>query len=127
MNTKEEGDVLASDLKYLDDDENGCILIHGDLLSPKSGHADVFGIHVKKKGSYRIRMTLRSDLGELAQIPLTVYCNNILKTMVSVQGSAGKWLEIDRELDHLMGGNHYIKVYYGANGLKIDQIRIYLV
>ena len=45
--------------------------------------------------------------------------------MISIQGSEGKWLETDRELDHMMAGNHYIKFYYGANGLEIDQIRIY--
>ena len=126
MNRKEDGDVLASDLKNLDEEENGSILISGELLHPKSGNADVFGIHLKKKGSYRIHMKLRSDLGGLAQIPVTVYCNNTLKTMVSVQGSEGGWLEIDRNLDVLMAGNHYIKFYYGGNGLKFETIRIYL-
>ena len=126
MNRKEDGDVLASDLKNLDEEENGSILISGDLLHPKSGNADVFGIHLKKKGSYRIHMKLRSDLGGLAQIPVTVYCNNTLKTMVSVQGSEGDWLEIDRNLDVLMAGNHYIKFYYGGNGLEFETIRIYL-
>lgn len=125
MNRKEEGDVLASDLKYLDDNANGCILIRGDMLSPKSGHADVLGIHLKKEGDYRICMKMRTQLGGLAQIPVSVYCNNTLKTMISIQGSEGKWLETDRELDHMMAGNHYIKFYYGANGLEIDQIRIY--
>ena len=125
MNRKEEGDVLASDLKYLDDNANGCILIRGEMLSPKSGHADVLGIHLKKEGDYRICMKMRTQLGGLAQIPVSVYCNNTLKTMISIQGSEGKWLETDRELDHMMAGNHYIKFYYGANGLEIDQIRIY--
>ena len=126
MNRKEEGDVLASDLKYFDDDEKGCILVDGKLLSPRSGHADVFGICLKKQGNYRIYMKMRSKLGKLAQIPVTVYCNNTLKTMVSVQGSEGEWLEEDRELDLLMAGNHYIKFYYGGNGLEFESIRIYL-
>ena len=46
--------------------------------------------------------------------------------MVSVQGSEGGWLEIDRNLDVLMAGNHYIKFYYGGNGLEFETIRIYL-
>lgn len=125
MNRKEEGDVLASDLQYFHDGEDGSIQIDGQLLSPKSGHADVFGIHLKKEGDYRICMKMRTQLGGLAQIPVSVYCNNTLKTMISIQGSEGKWLEADRELDHMMAGNHYIKFYYGANGLEIDQIRIY--
>lgn len=126
MNTKEEGDILASDLKHLDEEENGGILISRELLSPRSGHADVFGIHLRKEGNYRIHIKMRSHLGALAQIPLTVYCNNTLKTMISVQGSEGKWLEADRKLDHLMAGNHYIKFYYGGNGLELESVRIYL-
>ncbi len=126
MNTKEEGDVLALDLKYLDEEENGSILISRDLLHPKSGNADVFGIHLKEKGTYRICMKLKSELGSLAQIPVTVYCDNILKNMISVQGSQGAWLKIDRELDLLMAGNHYIKFYYGGNGLEFESVQIYL-
>lgn len=126
MNTKEEGDVLASDLKYLDEEKNGSILISGDLLNPKNGNADVFGIHVKRNGKYRINMKLKSELGNLAQIPVSIYCDNILKTMISVQGSEGRWLELDRELDFLMAGNHYIKIYYGGNGLEMESVQIYL-
>ena len=71
-------------------------------------------------------MKLKSELGSLAQIPVTVYCDNILKSMISVQGSQGAWLKIDRELDLLMAGNHYIKFYYGGNGLEFESVQIYL-
>lgn len=127
MNTKEEGDVLASDLKHFAEDEKGCIEIDKHLLCPKAGNADVFGIFIKEAGEYQIHMKLRSNLGELAQIPVSVYCNNTLKVMISVRGSEGKWLEEDRRMDHVMAGNHYVKIYYGANGLEIEEFKIYRV
>ena len=47
-------DGILDVLKYLDEEENGSILISGALLYPKSGNSDVFGIHLNKTGTFEL-------------------------------------------------------------------------
>ena len=101
-------------------------MIDGALLSPKAGQSDVFGIQVEKFGSYSITLTMKSDLGELAQLPVSLYYDNALKAQISIQGTEGKVIEEKRELGVIFGPTHFIKLYYGANGLEILKVVIRL-
>ena len=45
--------------------------------------------------------------------------NNALKAQISIQGTEGKVIEEKRDLGVIFGPNHFIKLYYGANGIEI--------
>ena len=75
-------------------------------------------------GDFTMKFTLKSDLGELAQLPVSVFLDNIHKMTVSVQGTNGKWVEESRILNMGFGHNHYIKLYYGADNLEIEKIML---
>lgn len=126
MNAKGDNDVAPSDLVYYKADEADEIVIDGALLSPKAGQSDVFGIQVEKFGSYSITLTMKSDLGELAQLPVSLYYDNALKAQISIQGTEGKVIEEKRELGVIFGPTHFIKLYYGANGIEILKVVIRL-
>ena len=126
MNAKGDNDVAPSDLVYYKADETDEIVIDGALLSPKAGQSDVFGIQVEKFGSYSIIFTMKSDLGELAQLPVSLYYDNALKAQISIQGTEGKVIEEKRELGVIFGPTHFIKLYYGANGIEILKVVIRL-
>ncbi len=126
MNAKGDNDVAPSDLVYYKTDEADEIVIDGALLSPKAGQSDVFGIQVEKFGSYSITFTMKSDLGELAQLPVSLYYDNALKAQISIQGTEGKVIEEKRELGVIFGPTHFIKLYYGANGIEILKVVIRL-
>ncbi len=126
MNAKGDNDVAPSDLVYYKTDEADEIVIDGALLSPKAGQSDVFGIQVEKFGSYSITLTMKSDLGELAQLPVSLYYDNALKAQISIQGTEGKVIEEKRELGVIFGPTHFIKLYYGANGIEILKVVIRL-
>lgn len=98
------------------------IVIDGALLHPAKGKADVIAVTNEFMGDFTMKFTLKSDLGELAQLPVSVFLDNIHKMTVSVQGSNGKWVEESRILNMEFGHNHYIKFYYGADNLEIKEI-----
>lgn len=66
--------------------------------------------------------TMKSDLDPLAQLPVSVFLDNIHKMTVSIQGTQGKWIQETRILNMGFGNNHYIKLYYGADNLQIKEI-----
>lgn len=123
MNTKEEDDVDAGSLVNIESDpQTQEIVIDGALLHPAKGNADVLAVTNDFMGDFTMKFTLKSDLGELAQLPVSVFLDNIHKMTVSVQGTNGKWVEESRILNMGFGHNHYIKLYYGADNLEIEKI-----
>ena len=123
MNTKEGDDVDAGSLVSIESDSvTQKIVIDGALLHPAKGKADVIAVTNEFMGDFTMKFTLKSDLGELAQLPVSVFLDNIHKMTVSVQGTNGKWVEESRILNTGFGHNHYIKFYYGADNLEIKEI-----
>ena len=123
MNTKEGDDVDAGSLlNLLSDPQTQEIVIDGSMLHPAKGNANVLAVTNDFEGDFTMKFTLKSDLGELAQLPVSVFLDNIHKMTVSVQGTNGKWVEESRILNMGFGHNHYIKLYYGADNLEIKEI-----
>lgn len=124
MNRKGDNDFSVKDLDYYQADENGRIVINGSAFCVKAGETDVFGILVPENGVYSIEIRLKSDLGALAQLPVSVFFDNVLKTVISVQGTEGKCITVKRELSFAFGRTHFVKFFYGANGLQIEEVVI---
>lgn len=123
MNTKEADDVDAGDLIAITSDpETQEMVVDGSLLHPAKGNTDILAVTNDYMGEFTVKFVLRSELGELAQLPISVFMDNIHKMTVSVQGTNGKWVEEIRPFDMSFGHNHYIKLYYGADNLEIKEI-----
>ena len=125
MNKKEDDDVNANDIvNIIADKETGVVVIDGSLLHPAKGNTDVVAITNDVMGDFVLTMTMKSELGELAQLPVSLFMDNIHKLTISINGTQGKWIEETRPLGIGVGRNHYMKLYYGADNLQIDKIVI---
>lgn len=126
MKAQDDNDFAIDKLVYLE--QNGDeIIIDGNMLDIKKGNANVFSITFSKMGIYELSMRMKSDLGSLAQLPVSVYYDNVLKTVITIQGTEGEWVTESRVLGPVFGLNHYIKLYFGANGLSIETVNIRFV
>ena len=123
MNTKEADDVDAGDLIAITSDpETQEMVVDGSLLHPAKGNTDILAVTNDYMGEFTVKFVLRSELGELAQLPISVFMDNIHIMTVSVQVTNGKCVEERRPFDMSFGHNHYIKLYYGADNLEIKEI-----
>ena len=77
-------------------------------------------------GTYDIEMEMKADLEDLAQLSVTVYIDNIVKPIISIRGTKGEWIKETRDLGFFFGSNHYLKLYFGANGMQLGKIRLKL-
>lgn len=123
MRTSDDNDFVAADMVFFEQDGED-ITIDGSYLEVRKGNTQVFGLIFHKMGRYDISLHAKSDLGSLAQLPVTVYYDNALSTVITFQGTEGEWITEKRPLGFVFGLNHYIKLYFGANGLEIDSIKI---
>ena len=122
MNMKNDDVDAGSLISIVSDSETQEIIIDGNLLHPAKGKADVVAVSRCYEGDFIMKFTFKSDLGELAQLSVSVFLDNIHKMTISVQGTNGKWMEESRILNMGFGHNHYIKLYYGADNLEIREI-----
>ncbi|WFR55733.1 glycoside hydrolase family 3 C-terminal domain-containing protein [Anaerocolumna sp. AGMB13025] len=123
MRSTDDNEFIAADMVFFEQDGDD-ITIDGSYLDVKKGKTQVFGLIFHKMGRYDISIFAKSDLGSLAQLPVSVYYDNALSTVITFQGTEGEWVTEKRPLGFVFGLNHYMKLYFGANGLEIDSIKI---
>lgn len=127
INKKDEDDFNIENIVYYKaDKETNEVIIDGNKFKSEKGNSEIFGISVYEFGLYDISIKMKSDQGILAQLPLSVYYDNALKYTITIRGTEGEFVTETRPLGLVFGNNHYIKLYFGANGLEIDRVTITL-
>lgn len=124
-NMLEKDEASVSEMVYYRAlEEDNSIRIEGKQFCTERGHAELFGITIPKDGTYEIEIRMKSQLGELAQIPVSVFLDNVLKHTITIQGTEGKTVVERRSLGAIASPNHYIKLLFGNSGLEIEEIVI---
>lgn len=125
INKVNDDHILADNVVYYyADKETNDVIIDGSKFNNKKGSSEIFGISLNELGLYDIEVTMKSEQGSLAQLPLSIYYDNALKETITIRGTEGKWTTETRELGFVFGVNHYIKLYFGSDGLDIDRVVI---
>ena len=102
------------------------LTLDGKDVDTSSGKSKLYGIRTENQGLDTIRMRVKADASEIAQIPVTIYVNGTLVSTVTLNGTKGQWTEITRSLGHFMNPNNDIRLYFAQSGLQIDEITIEL-
>lgn len=120
-----EEDLVIADMKtYSADPATGIIDFDTDGTVGEAGKAMLVELEFEKHGYYDMELTYSSELGELAQLPVSVYYNNMYITTVSVKGTKGETLTTNTKVGPIMGRRFYFKFAFGSDGLKIKHIRL---
>lgn len=80
-----------------------------------------FVLDAKKAGMFRMDITGKSDSGELAQIPVTVYALGSTVAVLTWNGTEGKWVTKSSKL-YVLSGFNTIKLHFGQSGLTLKNI-----
>ncbi len=118
------GNVSGPIKSYTANNDTNTLVIDGSELRPKRGRMDVFKLLAAESAQYRVSITAKSDLGILAQLPISIYCDKQLKSMILMQGSEGAVVEHSMPLGQIDGGDHIFSLFYGASGFEIQKLVI---
>lgn len=120
----EEEETDTGNIQFCYPDEAGTIVITSNDMD-FSNEELLFGIIINENGEYRISVEATSELGELAQLPVSIYRDNMFQGMITFQGMEGKKEKKECSFGYVMGKNHYIKIKKCAKGLKMIKLTIY--
>ena len=127
-NQPEEDDICSARLHdYTADPETEDLLIDASEWQVTRGGSEVCAVSVKGMSEYALELTLQSDLSPLAQLPVSIYYDNQLHRTISIQGTQGKTVTETVDMGFVFGSNHYLKFYFGSDGLNILNIRLHRV
>lgn len=121
--SQDDDDIDYNNVVYYKADDNGDVIISGKDWNTDQGSSVVFGIEAEM-AEYDLEIVSRSPMGELAQVPISVFFDNTLKEMISLRGSNDQWETSVRDFGAIFGKNHYIKLFFGATGLEIDHVAL---
>lgn len=105
---------------YYKADENG-ITLNLEGVAAKKGSYYSFALDLERTGGYRASIKAKSDLGELAQIPVTLQVGGVPMAVFTFNGTGGEWVSIEKKV---VFPHKYalLRLYFGQSGLDLKEI-----
>ncbi|TCI68446.1 beta-glucosidase [Exiguobacterium sp. SH0S7] len=116
---EEAGQTIDFDVTYQH-------LANGESVSlidadTSTGNTHVFAVSVDETGTYDVTITARSEAGELAQMPVTLFANNIPGPTFTFNGTGGEWVTQTKQL-FFLNQHNYLQLYFTLGGLDVKDI-----
>lgn len=115
-----ESEAEEEEVIYYKADEKG-ITLSLDQVEAKKGTYYSFALDLAKTGGYRATITAKSELGELAQIPVTLQVGGVPSAVFTFNGTGGAWADIEKKV---VFPHKYalLRLYFGQSGLELKEI-----
>ena len=114
-----EGEIVY----YKIEDREITISLHG--VDTKKGSCFVFALDLENIGIYDVQIKAKSELTQLAQIPITLIRDGVPAAVFTFNGTGGEWASMEKKI---ILNNKYavLQLYFGQNGLEAEEIRFIL-
>lgn len=90
----------------------------------QKGNSMQYILEIPQKGVYTLSFQMKSYAGELAQMPMSVFMNNQLIKTITINGTDGKWVKKEAEIEVSAMLDNYLKLYFGESGIEMGEIKI---
>lgn len=90
-------------------------------IDTSTGSTHVFAISVDQTGTYDITLTARSNAGELAQMPVTLFANTIPGATFTFNGTDGEWVTQTKHV-FFLNQHNYLQLYFALSGLEVKDV-----
>ncbi len=116
--SKEDGAVPDIEWYALDK----TLELDGTQIDTRRGNSYVCGLQAEVMNRYKIRIRLKVDALELAQVSLSVFTNGILQRTFTLNGTGGEYVELEQLMEPFFSVNNYLRLYFAESGMRIEKI-----
>jgi beta-glucosidase len=89
-------------------------------MDTSKGKATLIGMRSNERGEFKLSLEMRADGGEVAQVPVSIFMNNVLLTTITLKGT-GEWHRVER-IYRTTRRNNYVKFYFAQSGMKLGKM-----
>ncbi len=97
-----------------------------DICTDKNS-SYVFALDIARCGKFRATITAKSDMGELAQMPVTLFAMGTPCGNYTWNGTNGKWVSISRDEINMFSRFTACRLYFAQSGLTLRDITFELI
>ncbi|MER2125373.1 MAG: beta-glucosidase, partial [Exiguobacterium indicum] len=90
-------------------------------VTTTTGSSHVFAVTAEETGMYQVTLTARSNAGELAQMPVTLFANNMPVATFTFNGTNGEWVSQTKDV-FVFNPHNYLKLYFALGGLELKEL-----
>ncbi len=119
INRENNNEQSGKDVPFFEMDDE--LVIDLSSVTVEKGSSYSFGLTLKKPGYINITLTASSRSGELAQIPVTLFCVGTACGTFTFNGSDGEAVSITKETPMYSRFNT-LRLYFAQNGLTLHTI-----
>lgn len=101
---------------------DGKLELDGRDIDTRMGSSFVCGIQTVENRQYVIRLRVKVDASDIAQVPVSVFVNGTLQRTFTLNGTGGKYVEIEQLSGAFTNSHNYLKLYFAQSGMQIDKI-----
>jgi beta-glucosidase len=103
--------------------ENGKLTLDTTGICTDKGNSVMYGVTAQPNGFYTLHMKMKVDASELAQVNTSIFLDEHLIDIITLNGTDGACVE--KEIDLMFfGPNHYLKFYFAQSGLTLEEVSI---
>lgn len=121
---KDAEDFSLEDIVYYDIEDNTVLPLEEVDTTKDSSY--VFAMSVKNQGIYEMEMVFQSELGELAQIPVTIFAQSVPVGVITFNGTGGEWRSLTKRVC-LATKYVVVRLYFAQSGVQLKEMRLHLV
>lgn len=103
---------------------DGLVTLDLEGLDTNAGSDNQFSLHIPLRGFYELTFKMKSDLGELAQISMSISTNNMLVDTITINGTNGEWITRKTNIEVFVSVDNYVDLYFAQSGIQIDKITV---
>lgn len=122
--TEEADDFDVEDIVYYDIGDDSVIPLEG--VNTSKGASHVFAISINNQGIYEMELVFQSELGETAQIPMTIFTQSVPVGVITFNGTEGQWKSVKKRVCIV---TKYVNVrfYFVQGGVRLREMKLRLV
>lgn len=118
----EEGDAACFDLDWYSLETK--LELDGKGIDTGKGKAFLCGLEADGMHLYVIRLKVKVDAPELAQVPVSIFVNGTLQGTITLNSTDGAYVEVEQVSGAFTNSHNYLRLFFAEGGAQIDTLTI---
>ncbi len=100
------------------------LILPSDNINTDRGSEITYGITVPTPRNAVLKMRVKIDASDTAQVPVTAFVNNVVRDTRTLTGTKGETVDLELELGNLYFTQTYIRLFFAIGGMQISEMKI---
>lgn len=118
----EEEEAVNFDLDWYSLEEK--LVLDGKDINTGKGKSFLCGLTASGKHRYVIRLKVKVEASDLAQVPISIFVNGTLQGTITLNNTHGEYVQVEQISGSITNSHNYLKLFFAEGGARIESLEI---